>query len=171
MVIVDGNLSWHHHIHELRKKLNRANSILSRLRNYNCPKTVLLSVFHALFMTHATYGICAWGSAKSELLDILYLAQKRALRIITKSKSDSPTSELFKDLGILKIKDLYAIQLASFMFDFDNGLLPKYFKHFLVEKETLIVMKHTILMKITIFLRTNMVNACLKLKVKKSLTS
>ena len=108
-------------------------------------------------MTHATYGICAWGSAKSELLDILYLAQKRALRIITKSKSDSPTSQLFKDLGILKIKDLYTMQLASFMFDFDKGLLPKYFKHFLVEKETLIVMKHavffpTILMKITIFL-------------------
>ena len=133
-LIVDGNLSWHHHIHELRKKLNRANGILSRLRNSNCPKTVLLSVFHALFMTHATYGICAWISAKSELFDILYLAQKRALRIITKSKSDSPTSQLFKDLGILKIKDLYTMQLASFMFDFDKGLLPKYFKHFFSRK-------------------------------------
>ena len=56
-LIVDENLTWGHHIFELRKKLNRANGILSRLRYSNCPASVLLCVFHSLFMSHATYGI------------------------------------------------------------------------------------------------------------------
>ena len=142
-LIVEENLSWDHHIFELRKKLNRANGILSRLRNSNCPESVLLSVFHSLFMSHASYGICAWGSAKRDLLDVIYLSQKRAMRIITKSKSDAPTSQLFKDIEILKIKDLYTMQLASFMFDLDKGLLPKYFNHFLYEEKRYIPLWNT----------------------------
>ena len=134
-LIVDENLTWGHHIFELRKKLNRANGILSRLRYSNCPASVLLCVFHSLFMYHATYGICAWGSAKKDLLDVIYLAQKRAMRTITKSKSNAPTSQLFKDLKILKIKDLYTMQLASIMFDFDKGLLPSYFNNYFTRKK------------------------------------
>ena len=95
-LIVDERLNWNHHIFELRKKLNRANGILCRLRNFNCPIDVLKSVYHSIFMSHAVYGICAWGTAKKELLDIVYLAQKRAVRIISKSKRNAATSQIFK---------------------------------------------------------------------------
>ena len=40
------------------------------------------------------------------------------------------TSETFKNLTILKISDLYKVQYASLMWDYDHGSLPKAFDGF-----------------------------------------
>ena len=63
---LDSHLSWEYHLHELSKKLSRANGILSKLR-YNAPFDICLQVYYALFYSHlfmdATIGV--WQPKKT----------------------------------------------------------------------------------------------------------
>ena len=97
----DKTLSWKHHIFELRKKLSRAVGILYKMRTLNTPKNVLLSLYHSLFHSHMSYGICIYGIAESQYISKIILIQKRAIRIISKAPFNAHTEPLFKNLGVL----------------------------------------------------------------------
>ena len=49
---------------ELKKKLNRAAEMLSKIRHY-VPKEELKSIYFAIFSSHMTYGCQIWGQANS----------------------------------------------------------------------------------------------------------
>ena len=49
-VILDPNLSWSHHIFELRKKLSQAVGMLYKLRNLKCDLQILKMVYYSLFI-------------------------------------------------------------------------------------------------------------------------
>ena len=76
-LIVDDRLSWKFLINELCKKLGRVIGIIYRLKKTNCPKSVLLCIYSSLFQSQLCYGIMAWGSASKNLIEKLYLLQKR----------------------------------------------------------------------------------------------
>ena len=73
---LDSYLSWEYHIHELSKKLSRANGILSKLR-YNSPFEVCLQVYYSIFYTHLIYGCNIWGLATDENIDKIEILQKK----------------------------------------------------------------------------------------------
>ena len=127
-MILDSNLSWKHHIFELNKKLFRGVGMINKIRNLS-DASVLKSIYFSLFQSHATYGLVAWGSSR-KCLDRVYLSQKRAIRAILGLGFDDSTSASFKSLRILKIFDLYKVQCASLMWDFDHGSLPDAFLGF-----------------------------------------
>ena len=58
-VIIDNNLNWSAHIKYLVKKLRSAAATLSRIRHW-IPKDNYLTIYHALFESHLTYGITVW---------------------------------------------------------------------------------------------------------------
>ena len=70
--------------------------------------------------------------AKSNLKPI-YILQKRALRIITFSAFDHPSSPLFKSLGITKFFDLVTYHIAVLMYKYHNSLLPSAFNCFFMK--------------------------------------
>ena len=80
-----------------------------------------MSIYHSLFQSHITYGLCVWGKAD---LTKLFLAQKRAIRAIAGLDFGESTNESFKELNLLKLKDLYKFQFANLMWDQDHELLP-----------------------------------------------
>ena len=53
-ILIDENLSWNFHINELSKKLNRANSMLSKIRHY-VDKNTLRDLYFAIFYSHMSY--------------------------------------------------------------------------------------------------------------------
>ena len=106
-LIVDDRLTWKFHIHELSKKLSRIIGIL----------------YFALFQSQISYGLMAWGTACNDLIEKLFLLQKRAVRIISDVGFNDHTQPLFKKLSILNIRDVLKHQIASFMYDFDSGNL------------------------------------------------
>ena len=65
---IDKYLSWDFHIHELSKKLSRANGILSKVR-HNAPSETCLQVYYAIFFSHLTYGCNVWGLTTQENLN------------------------------------------------------------------------------------------------------
>ena len=73
---IDRNLSWDCHIKEMNAKLSRTNGILSKLRHY-VPKKTMLSVYHALFYSHMTYGRLVWSLTTQKNLDSIFMLQKK----------------------------------------------------------------------------------------------
>ena len=65
------------------------------------------------------YCVGVWGSTYPSNLKRVVTLQKRAIRIISKSKFDAHTDPLFKELKMLK--------LHSIIFLYIHGLLPESF--------------------------------------------
>ena len=122
-IIIDPFLRWDHHINELNKKLNRAIGMIYKIR-YNCTKDILVSLYFSLFHSHLSYGLSVWGTSNEGYLAKLGLLQKKIIRSITFSDFYAHTSPLFKDLNILKIKDLYSHKIGSLMWDFYHNTIP-----------------------------------------------
>ena len=60
----------------------------------------------------------------------IYQLQKKAIRILTKSKFNSHTEPLFKLNNLLKIEDIFHLNILKFYFNYCNHSLPEYFKSF-----------------------------------------
>ena len=57
---IDENLNWKQHIHDITIKLNRANALLSIIRNY-VNKHTLRTIYFAIFDSHINYANLIWG--------------------------------------------------------------------------------------------------------------
>jgi hypothetical protein len=91
------------------------------------PKESLRTLYFSLINSHIVYGILAWGNAKHDIINKTHLLQKRALRAIHNKIYNSHTEPLFKQSMILKLSDLYELEVLLFMYDYTNGKLPSSF--------------------------------------------
>ena len=80
-VILDNELDWSCHIHELNKKLRSAAALLSKVRHW-IPKEHYLKIYHALFESHLTYGISVWGGVSDSKLNKIFTVQKHSIRVL-----------------------------------------------------------------------------------------
>jgi hypothetical protein len=71
-----------------------------------------------------TYGLPVWGNTIEKNLERIELLQKKAIQAISNLDYNAHTSPIFKDLGILKLKDQYDHQMASLLWDLDHETLP-----------------------------------------------
>ena len=59
-VLLDEHLSWKPHINALVKKLNRSNSMLSKIRHH-VNKNTIRSIYFSIFSSHINYCCQVWG--------------------------------------------------------------------------------------------------------------
>ena len=128
-LILDSNLNWKSHIHELGKKISRGTGILAKIRHL-VNSNILSQLYYSLIYPFLTYGLLVWGNTYQTTLIPIVSLQKRAIRIMTFSKPDEHSGPLFKQLEILKLKDLVYSYNALFMYKFHSNLLPKAYDHF-----------------------------------------
>ena len=69
-VYLDSNISGEAHCKVLASKLRRANGLLSKIRHY-VPKNELISIYHALFASHLSYGAQIWGQQRNSHTDVI----------------------------------------------------------------------------------------------------
>ena len=125
-IIIDSNLNWYHHVHELSKKVKRSMGIFSKIRHYINLST-LKQLYYSLIYSHLSYGIIIWGNTYTSTLQPLIILQKRVLRIMTFANYDSHSSPIFRQLELLKINDLVFIHTALFMQQYYSKQLPETF--------------------------------------------
>ena len=80
------------------------------------------NVYYALFYSHLVCGIQVWGSACDTLIGSIQVLQKRVVRLITYHDQfpliHGPlpaSSPLFAKLGLLKLKDIFILQVSIFI--------------------------------------------------------
>ena len=131
-VMLDEKITWNNQIEYLSGKLSRNAGIFSKLRYYLNNK-VLLQMYHALFNSHLQYAILCWGSTSMTSLNRIQVLQNRAIRNMMKSPRFFRLDNHYLNLRILKVQDLYKLEVAKFMHSHFHGVLPNCFTSFFRE--------------------------------------
>ena len=110
----------------INRKVSNSIFAIKQLK-HTLPIDILRTLYFALIHPHLTYGVLAWGNARSSALRKTITLQKRAVRTINRAAFNSHTYPLFNRSRILKISDLYQYQVLLFMYDFVHHNLPRSF--------------------------------------------
>ena len=70
------------------------------------------------------------GFAKDEYLQKVIITQNKAVRAILGAKKRTECSKLYKDLSIVKLKDMFHINIAKFVWDFEKKSIPTCFSNY-----------------------------------------
>lgn len=134
-VLIDSTLSWTHQIQNISKKVARALGVMYRIRPF-VTMALLKNIYYSLVYPHLLYGIQVWGFSFNNNINKLFVLQKKIVRMITyndktfyETRGPLPHSApMFKELGFLRIMDIFKLQLFRFIYDCLNGLSPAQFR-------------------------------------------
>ena len=124
---IDEHLTFKNHISYITKKVTRSLYALNKVKHF-LPQQTLVTLYYTLLHSFFIYGLIIWGNSKS--LSKLFTLQKKAIRIIMKKPYRAHTDPLFKSLNILKLHDLYKLNVCLFAHDYIYKKLPKSFIKF-----------------------------------------
>ena len=112
--------------------------MLNRLKHI-LPQHILTTIYNSLINPYLHYCILTWGTNTERL----FLLQKRAIRTITKSHLLAHTDNLFKQLKILKVDDIYKQHQFTFYHKFLHNNLPKCISTILTKQNSQLRSCHT----------------------------
>ena len=95
------------------------------------PSFILRTIYISLIQSNLNYSITAWGFNCGRLKKI----QKKAIRIVCNSKYLAHSSPLLKKTGILKLEDLFKLNMLKWYHKYVNKKLPKYFLEFEIKSQ------------------------------------
>ena len=125
-ITIDQNVTWDAHITKISIKLARVFGILHKLKR-TFPQHILRTIYNSLIHPHFICGLYLWG-LKCRRIKVL---QKTAVRILDfKPYISHSTPKHCKTLQILKIDDLYTVQLYKLYYKLRNNLLLSHFHTF-----------------------------------------
>lgn len=120
-ICLDEHLSWKNHVNYICNKISRSIYMINRVKHF-MPKPALKLLYYTLVESHINYGLPVWGN--SIHINNLVNLQKRAVRVINKKSYRSHTDPIYKSLEILKVQDLYELNVLLFMHDYKFNKLP-----------------------------------------------
>ena len=118
-VRIDNKLTFKDHIGYIIAKISRYTGILYKIRD-NLPMKNRLDYYYAYIYPYLSYNTIIWGCAYPTHLQPLIIQQKRAVRTITNAGFRDHTDPLFKRLKLLKVLDIYKLQLGIHMYHARN---------------------------------------------------
>jgi len=128
-VIIDNKLSWKPQISSLCRKLSQACGIVCKIRHFADIK-ILRLIYFSLFYSHLQYCKIDCGRAYKTVIQPVQVLQNRIMKYMTFSNRTSSASNIFKLLKILKVSDLYQLNLEKFMYKYNADILPSSFDNF-----------------------------------------
>ena len=88
-LIIDENLSWKAHIHEISKKVSSGIGALKRVRPFVSMHTAI-KIYKGLIEPHFDYCGAVWDGLTQQLSEKLQTLQNRAIWVITKTSYEVP---------------------------------------------------------------------------------
>ena len=111
-VIIDNKLSWKPQISCHSGKLSQACGVVCKIRHFADMK-ILRLIYFSLFHSHLQYCIIDGWRAHKTVIRPVQALQNRILTYMTFSNRTSSANNIFKLLKILKVPDLYQLNLKS----------------------------------------------------------
>ena len=116
------------HLSKINTKISRALFDIKQTQNV-LPKDSLRTLYFSLIHPHLTLWNTCMGNASANLLNKTKLLRKRELRAIHNKIHNSHIDPFFKQCGILKLSDLYQLEVMLFMYDYTRDKLPRSFQN------------------------------------------
>ena len=124
-VRIDKFLHWHDQVNNIAVKLNRANALLLKIRNYVNMKT-LRNIYYTIFDSHLTYSCIVWAQ-NNNAVNRLIILQKKAIHIMNFKDQLFHSSPLFSENNILKFTDKITLENILFVNKSINRQVPPIF--------------------------------------------
>ena len=109
----------------LETKVSQNIGILLKLNKY-LPTSALKTLYYALIHPFFSYGIIIWGSSNKSFSAKLKSLQNKTLKANGRLNWRTSPIHLYHRFEILKIDDLYRLEVSKFMHRFFKNNLPKY---------------------------------------------
>ena len=122
-VYFDENFTLEYHVDHCRKKMLQGTFAINSSKHILNEKHLKI-LYYSLVYPYIHYGIMLWGNALIKHIRRIQVTQKKCVRAICGANFKSPSSPIFKQLGILKFQDIYELHTNVFIFNFVNGGLP-----------------------------------------------
>ena len=114
-VIIDERLSWKPHILSVCTTISQMTGVLYRIRNC-LPSESIRMVYLSIVYPHLLYCSAIWGGAFITLIDYLFTAEKKIIRIVYFKPKFEHTNPLFHDHKLIKLPDIILLQTCIFVF-------------------------------------------------------
>lgn len=92
---------------------------------YLVPPKYLKTLYDSLVHPYLTYGIVLWGGTCKSYLNKIRISQRKAVRYIHRSSYNAHTNPLFSESKILKLDDIYELEVGKLVYDAMHNTLPK----------------------------------------------
>jgi hypothetical protein len=109
---IDNMLYWISHIDQLLPKLSTACYAIRVIKHLMSQETLVM-IYYAHFHSIMNYGIIFWCNSSYSIN--IFRLQKKAIRIITNSRSRDSCRDLFQTLNILPLQSQYIFSLLRFV--------------------------------------------------------
>ena len=109
-VMIDANLNFKQHVDKLQAKVSKRIGVLGRIRN-NVTVDSANQVYQSLVFSVTDYCDVAWSSIGKVERDRLYRAQRKAAKIVLKTKHSDAEEDL-KWLPLSMRRDMHTINLT-----------------------------------------------------------
>ena len=117
-------LSFDTHCTLICNKLARSNFIISRVKNI-LPLKSLKTLYFSLVHPHLLYCLPIFTCTTQKNINKIFQMQKKAIRLITKSKSNAPPFPLFSQLKILPLEHLITLTSGQLIHSIYHKYAPK----------------------------------------------
>ena len=123
-------------------------SLMSMLNMFakNCRKLTvyfvifetLLMLYYSLVNSHILYGILVCGSTNRSISQQLQVLQNKIVRITCNVSKNQhvKNNTLHHELKLLKVKDMYYLEMAKFMYLFQHNKLPNLYNQCFTSTKT-----------------------------------
>ena len=123
-LIIDSRLTFGEHIDYVCNKVSKTVGIFYKLREcISADKMIML--YYGMFYPYVIYCCLVWGGAVDVHVGLLEIIQKRLVRIIAGESFLAHTKPIFKNLSILKVREIYNYHVGIHAFKQNGrGLMP-----------------------------------------------
>ena len=123
-VLMDECLTWNAHVNKISNKISKIIGIMNKQKRV-LPTKILKLMYDSFILPHINYCISCWGFNIKRISKL----QKRAIRVVFKTKYNAHTDPLFKQGNLLKAHDLFKLSHLKLYHKFVNSNLPSYLSH------------------------------------------
>lgn len=114
-IVVECDIRWGRHVHELSKKLNSVAYSMRVIKRY-VSNSVLRLVYYSCFVSRVRFGILFWGASSISDLNGVFVIQKRAVRLLFDIPNRTSCRGVFKRYRLLTVAAIYVYECLIFNF-------------------------------------------------------
>ena len=126
-ITINTDLKFRNYIVLIELKISRTIGMLSKLRQF-LPQSALLKIYYTLIHSQLMYGLPIWGSTFPSYINKLKSLQNKVVKTIGGGSSLESPTKFFNNFSILKLSDLFKMEVAKIVHShFTNNLPSKFF--------------------------------------------
>ena len=130
-LVINNRMSYSSHIDRICTKVSQYIGVFFNL-NKILPKHVLMLLYHSFILPHLTLHIVLWGTAPEVYINKLRIKQNKLSKAILNVEvangvPQQRSMDMYNDLRILTVNNLFRFQLFRFLNLLLNGSLPSFY--------------------------------------------